>query len=320
MTVHLRAASAALLALLAAAPTPASAAGRAAAIPFSTGTPAYPESFSWSATLGRFLVGSVRHGTVGTVGRDGTYAPFITDDRLVSTVGILADDASGTLWVANADPGVGDRTGSATKGTLAGVGAYDLKTGKPKAYYDLGALRPGAHFANDVALDRAGNAYVTDSFAPLVYRIDTAGHPSVFAEDARFRTGEGFNLNGIAVAGDSLLVGQYNTGELFRIGLKAPRQVEPVSLPEPLKGADGFHLVDARHLVVVQNLGVDRTVELASTDGWRSARIVRTQKSAASMPTAATAAGGKLYVLDSRLDTLFDPKASKVATYSIEAF
>ena len=54
---------------------------------------------------------------------------------------------------------------------------------------------------------------------------------------------------------------------------------------------DGFRLVDDRHLIVVQNLGADRTVELASTDGWKSAKIVRQRKSVMSMPSAVTQVG-----------------------------
>ena len=86
-----------------------------------------------------------------------------------------------------------------TRGKLAAVATYDATTGAPRAYYDLSSLDPGAHLANDLVLDARGNAYVTDSFAPVIYRIDTKGHASIFARDARFKTGEGFNLNGIAM-------------------------------------------------------------------------------------------------------------------------
>lgn len=291
-----------------------------ASISFSAPT-AYPESVTWSAKLSKFLVSSVRRGTVGTVTPEGAYSPFVADERLVSTVGVLADDARDTLWVANSDPGAGERTAAATQGKLAGVATYDLVTGKAKAYYDLGALREGAHFANDIALDEAGNAYVTDSFAPLIYRIDTAGRASVFAESPLFHDADGFNLNGIAyLKSGHLLVGKYNSGEIFRVSLADPAQIEKVVLPEALKGADGFHLVDEERLVVVQSLGADRTVELISHDGWKSAAITRTARSAASMPTAATTAGDQVFVLDSRLDTLFDPKAEKVSDYTLEAF
>jgi hypothetical protein len=98
----------------------------------------YPETASWSAKQRTFFVSSVRHGTVGKVTLDGKYTPFVADDKLVSTVGLLADDAHNTLWVTNSDPGAGDRTDAATQGKLAGVAAYDETTGARRAYYDLG--------------------------------------------------------------------------------------------------------------------------------------------------------------------------------------
>lgn len=97
----------------------------------------YSESANWSSKQNRFFVGSVTHGTVGTVTQDGKYKPFIEDDKLVSTIGILVDDARNTLWVANSDPGAGTRTAVATQGKLAGIAKYDATTGKRLAYYDL---------------------------------------------------------------------------------------------------------------------------------------------------------------------------------------
>lgn len=281
----------------------------------------YPESVTWSARQHVFMVGSVRHGTVGKVTPDGRYTVFIKDSRLVSTLGLLVDDRRNVLWVTNADPGAGERTNEATRGKLAAVATYDATTGAPRAYYDLSSLDPGAHLANDLVLDARGNAYVTDSFAPVIYRIDTKGHASIFARDARFKTGEGFNLNGIAMhRGGYLLAGNYNSGELFRVDIDDPSKFEQVKLPEPLKGADGFNLIDDNHLVVVQNAGVDRTVELVSTDGWQTATIVRTQKSKQSMPTAAVKRNGHVYVLNSRIDTLFKPDAPKVSEYILQQF
>lgn len=281
----------------------------------------YPESVTYSTKQDSFMLGSVTQGLVARLDRDGTYLPFIADDRLVSTVGLLVDDARNTLWVTNSDPGAGARTAAATQGTLAAIATYDATTGAPKAYYDLGGLSAGAHFANDIALDAAGNAYVTDSFAPVIYRIDTEGKASIFAEDGRFLTEPGFNLNGIAWHEDGyLLVGKYNSGELFRISTSDPKDIQPVTLPATLTGADGIHLIDAQHLLVVQNLGADRIVELTSTDGWQSATITREAASTLSMPTAAVTVGDDIYVLNSRLDTLFDPEATKVGEYLLQKF
>jgi sugar lactone lactonase YvrE len=280
---------------------------------------AYPESVSWSAKQESFFTSSVHHGLVGKVSKDGHFSVFIRDPKLVSAVGILADDARNTIWVANSDPGAGDRTQPSTQGKLAAVATYDSRTGKAKAYYDLGRLSEGAHFANDLALDAEGNAYVTDSFAPIIYRITSSGETSIFAKNDLFKKGDGFNLNGIAWHHDGyLLVGKYNTGEIYRVDIHDPSHVEQVAIPEALVGADGFNLADDQHLFVVQNKGADRTVELTSTDGWKTAQISRVVKSELSMPTAATKAGKDVFVLNARLDTLFNPDAPKVSTYLLQ--
>lgn len=289
-------------------------------IAFST-EKSYPESFTYSQGQDMFLLGSVTQGLVAKLDRAGTYTDFITDERLISTVGLLVDDARNMLWVTNSDPGVGTRTDAATQGTLAAIATYDATTGAPLAYHDLGRLSEGAHFVNDIALDAAGNAYVTDSFAPVIYRIDTDGHATIFAQSPLFMTGDGFNLNGIAWHEDGyLLAGTYNSGALFRISTTDPTDIQPVTLPEALVGADGIHLIDSEHLLVVQNLGADRVVELMSTDGWHSATITREKASALSMPTAAAVVGEDIYILNSRLDTLFDPAATKVGSYLLQRF
>lgn len=281
----------------------------------------YAESMSWSATQNRFFVGSVTHGTIGTVSPDGDYRPIVTDETLVSTVGILVDDARNTLWAANSDPGAGTRTMAATQGKLAGVATYDATTGKRLAYYDLGALSEGSHFANDLALDAEGNAYVTDSFAPVIYKIDTAGKATIFARNPLFKDADGFNLNGIAYHDDGyLLVGKYNSGDLFKVNISDPTDVRKVKLPAPIKGADGFNLFDEKHLFIAVNLGADKTIELLSTDNWETATIAREIKSSASMPTAPTRVGADVWTLNSRLDTLFDPKADKVSDAVLQKF
>lgn len=281
---------------------------------------AYPEGIVWSARQQAFLVSSVRHGTIGKVSMSGAYSPFITDAQLVSSIGMALDTPRNVLWVAIGDPGSSTRSGPVTQGKLAAVASYDASTGKRLAYHDLGRLHAGSHLANDVALDRDGHVYVTDSFSPVVYRITAAGQASVFAQSPRF-AGEGFNLNGIVVHPDGyLLVNKHNSGELFRISLADPTRIEPVALPEALKGADGMVLREPHRLTLVQNGGVDRTIDLVSTDGWKSAALTRVQKSASSFPTTAAAVGKDLYVVGSRLDNLMTPGAPQINSFVLEKY
>lgn len=283
-----------------------------------TAKQAYPEGIAWSPAHKAFFVSSVRHGVVGKVTPQGRYAVFIRDEKLVSSAGLQFDARRNLLWVAVGDLGNSVSSSGATQGKLAAVAAYDATTGERRAYHDLGGLVEGGHFANDIALDAQGNVYVTDSFSPVIYRLDTRGQASVLVRSQLF-TGEGFNLNGIVHHADGyLLVSKHNSGELFRVGTKAPFEVRRVQLPEALKGADGLLLRTPNRLMVVQNSGADRVVELVSDDGWASAAIVSSSKSTMSFPTTATLVGTDLYVLNSRLDTLMAKDAAKVSDYLLQ--
>lgn len=283
-----------------------------------TAEQAYPEGISWSAPQKRFFVSSIHQGVIGKVAMNGHYTPFIRDARLVSSVGLQFDARRNLVWAAVGDLGNSVRSSPATQGKLAALAAYDATTGERRAYHDLGHLVEGGHFANDLALDAQGQVYVTDSFSPVIYRLDTQGKASVFVRSELF-TGEGFNLNGIVWHADGyLLVNKHNSGELFRIGTTGTPDIQRVALPEALKGADGLLLLAPNRLAVVQNSGADRVVELVSNDGWRSATIASEQKTAGSFPTTAARVGKSYYVLNSRLDTLMTQGAARVSDYLLQ--
>jgi sugar lactone lactonase YvrE len=101
----------------------------------------------------------------------------VQDERIPSVTGIEADEATNRLLVAVTD--------LEKKGWL---GIYDLTTGDNLAFVDFVPLLPNdpEHFINDIAVDTAGNAYVTDSLAGVIYRVDPAGNATIFLEDERF--------------------------------------------------------------------------------------------------------------------------------------
>jgi sugar lactone lactonase YvrE len=286
-------------------------------IPF-TADLVYPESAAWSAKQNAFFVTSVHRGVIGKLSKAGSYTPFITDEQLIGTVGIKVDAERNILWVANSDSGASLRSSEATQGKLAALVAYNATTGKRIAYHDLGKLSEGAHFANDIALDRKGNVYVTDSFAPNIYRVNAAGKASIFVTSELFK-GEGFNLNGIVYHPKGyLLVSKYNSGELYKIDINNPKQIEKVALPELLSGTDGLLLRSPNSLIAIQNLGIDRTLELVSNDDWKSATIKVVTKSNLPFPTTATQVGKDVYVLNAQLGSLFTPEAEKVSDYLLQ--
>lgn len=286
-----------------------------------SGTTIYPESASWSAEQNKFFVGSVRHGSIGTVDLTGSYKVLATDEALPSTFGIHVDDARDQIWVTVGDLGTSERSSPATTGKLAQVAVFDSKSGKRLALYDLASVGPGLRNANDVALDPFGNAYVTDSFAQVIYRIDTSGKLTVYADSPLLKTGEMFGLNGIVYHPDGyLLVGAWNSGEIFRISTSDPGQISKVVLPETFKGMDGINLTDPKHLVASVNVGAQRAVEITSDDGWATGKIAATKPAVSTFPSAVAVSGADAWILNSRIDSLLDPKANKVDHFILQNF
>ncbi len=214
----------------------------------------YPESIEYNPQTDKFLVGSFREGAVYEVDMDGEARRIVHDEHLISALGTRIDRAHNRLFVVTADLEASVRQSLGGSKSLAGVGIFDLTSGELLHFINLGVLYPdNEHLANDVAIDPAGNAYVTDSFSPVIYKIDPQGHPSIFLESEAF-IGKGINLNGIVYHPDGyLLVAKKSEGILFKIPLSAPEHFTKVELSDTLIGADGLTLAGQKELVVVAN-------------------------------------------------------------------
>lgn len=261
----------------------------------------HPEGVEWDAGRGRFLVSSVTRGSVTAVEDDGAHRVFAGGDGLPGSIGVHIDAERGRLLVAVADPAAFRDTSLAGVAKLA---AYDLGSGERLFLADLGALRPGArHFANDVTVGPGGTAYVTDSFAPVIYAVDPEGRPSVLVEDRRLsgmpngidHHPDGYLL--VAVAGDRGLV---------RVPPGAPGELETVALSEPF-AADGLVLRPDGALVAVAGVEGDGgprsdVLLVRSSDGWRTAEV--TARAPAGGATTATLRSGAVYVVNPHFEGL----------------
>ncbi|MEW9556504.1 SMP-30/gluconolactonase/LRE family protein [Nonomuraea sp. NPDC050783] len=227
---------------------PASAAeGRSTFLYEVPGERVFPESLAVDDARGIFYVSGAFDGTVyrGRKGRTEleVFLPAGGDGR--TTAQGLRLDARGLLYVAG--------------GVTGQMWVYDTRTRALVRRFDTGLT--DEVFINDVALDRAGNAYFTDSYTAVLWRLPAAEiKPSPMVGRAeRFidltgttvRYQDGFNLNGIVLEhhGRSLLTVQSNTGKLFRIGLDT-RQVTELPVEHgPLYGGDGMTFIGDRLLV-----------------------------------------------------------------------
>ncbi len=257
----------------------------------------FPEGIEWDAQRGHFLLGSLAEGTIFEVQDDGTITPLIENDKLMASVGIHIDAANDRLLVCNNNPAV--FAGPVEEGPIATLMAFDLETGEELFYADLSDLYEGdRHFANDVTVDAAGNAYVTNSFAPVIFQVDPEGNASIFLEDERF-AGEGFNLNGLDYHPDGyLLVAKANTGQLFKVPVDSPQDMTEVELDRAINGADGLVLREDGTLFAV--VASQTVVALQSADGWQTASVVAESELAQPATTAALR-DGEVYAIFAKL-------------------
>lgn len=283
----------------------------------------YPEGIAFRADREEFLVTSLRLGEIGAVSRQGTYTKLVDDPDLLSVIGIKYDAKNRRILACNSHPGATSVKTDKAPGSVAQLMVYG-SDGTRQGAYDLAALRPGVpHFCNDMAVDGKGNVYVTDSFAPVIYRVTQDGQASVFMEHPAFASpdpGKAFGLNGIVFHPDGyLLVNHMALGKLLKVDL-ASRSVEEVGLERPIEGADGMVLINTSALAVVQNGltgGPKQIVRLVTQDGWRNASLSGTSPAGEVTPTTAAVAGSQVYAIDARLSELFDGKGPRSSVFAI---
>lgn len=280
----------------------------------------YAEGIGYNPVSNEFLVSSLHYGIIGAVSMDGKYRQWSRSggEQFMSSFGIKVDAPRGRVLVCVSDLGVGAKSTAASKHKFSGVAAYDIMTGQLRDFTNLARLLPNdEHFANDLTVDAEGNIYVTDSFAPVIYKIDTNNVASVAFNDSRFG-GEGIKLNGIVAHPDGyLLAVRMDSGDLYKFNLKT-KEITQVALPMPMPGGDGLLLDADNNLMLVQNdKGVVR--RLHSTDGWKTASLTGSTQSPLSYPTTLTTVNGKAYVLEAKLPELFEAAAPKSDSFDIVA-
>jgi len=196
-------------------------------------------------------------------------------------------------------------------GGLAIVTVYDRQTGALVVRFSGG---PDSAFTNDLDLAPNGDAYVTNSLVPVLYRIPAAalnqaqqdvqplpvflswdGTPFEFVPDT-------VNANGIVVSPDGqfLLVVSFASGQLFRVRL-ADREVTEVDLGgASLLGGDGMVLTADRVLYVVL-APTNEVVKLQMDATYKQGELVsRTTDPTFVTPTTAAIAGQRLLVVNSQ--------------------
>ncbi|HSK84278.1 MAG TPA: SMP-30/gluconolactonase/LRE family protein [Rubrobacter sp.] len=212
------------------------------------GEQVFPEGVAYRADTGDFYVGSTTDGTVfqGNVEGGSKEAEVFLEpesDGRTTAIGMEVDE-EGRLFIAG--------------GATGRIFVYDTESGDQIGRLDTPDAE--ATFLNDVAVTPDGDAYVTDSLRPVLFRVPSTAdgvgeaEPWLNFEGTPAEYEEGFNLNGIDATEDGryLVAVQSNTGELFRIDIESKEVIEIDRGRDTLTNGDGL-LLDGRTVYVVRN-------------------------------------------------------------------
>jgi sugar lactone lactonase YvrE len=268
----------------------------------------YPEGIAYDSASDVYFVSSARLGSVGKVTPAGVYSSLINDPSFKSTYGVKVHPDGKRLFVCVSDANYSKFTSPDTRKKMTRLIGIDMTTGKKMDDIDLSKLVQGNHFANDLTFDDQKNAYVTDSFSNVIYKVTPGGQASVLADSPMFKT-EGIGLNGIVYhSAGYLLTVSSGTGAIYKIDLKNSKNISKVAIDQFFVNGDGLLLTGNQKLVIVQNGGSDKIYELTSEDNWSSAKLSASTLAADrfTYPSTATMAKDKVWIMNAKFSELTD--------------
>jgi len=268
----------------------------------------FPESVT-STKDGTLYVGSFNNGGVTKVAPgdkpEQLVKPGANDSR--STLGVLADEKSGILYVCSNDiSGFGVAGPSDTKG--AWLKTFDLKTGAPKGSF---ALADPKSLCNDIVVGTDGTAYVSDSFTPNVYSLRPGGTAlEVWATDPKLAPvgKDGVGLDGIAIGADgNLYATTFVPGKLFRIAMKDGKagEVTELKTSRTLDHADALRAF-GDGLLVIEGAG---RLDKVTVNGDEAQ--IETIKDGLAEPVSVTVVGNTGWVAEGKLSYIIGDNKGK---------
>ncbi|KAF3577922.1 hypothetical protein DY000_02028290 [Brassica cretica] len=235
----------------------------------------FRECAKWDDVGRRFLVSFMDGGGIGEVvpSDDGDIGALrevtlVKDADLAgnASLGIVIDRDRNRLLVAVADL-FGNR--------YSALAAYDMYTWRRVFLAELSGQSKEKSFADDVAVDARGNAYVTDAKGSKIWKVDVNGELVSTIESPLFTPRGWYNnlvaLNGIVYHPDGFLIVIHTfSGLLYKIDLTDDKVTVVEVTGGTLRFGDGLELL-SRTKIVVAGSPSARLVE--SSDGWRTATV-----------------------------------------------
>ena len=223
-------------------------------------------------------------------------------DGLTSIFGVFADDRSNTLYACSGTPG-GPPGGPPPPPSA--LHTFDLKTGAPKGHY---VFPTQGGFCNDIAVDKDGNAYATDTNNMQVVVLKKGAKELVVWSAPDAFGPKGGVLDGIAVLGDRVVTNTLLTSKIWATPIgkdgKAGATVE-VKLDTPVERPDGMRSFGKNSLLVAEG-GSGGKLSKVVIEGDSGKRTVL-KEGFPDGPVAVTVVGTTAYVLEGQLGAMRGP-------------
>ncbi len=262
------------------------------------GDQVFPEGITYDPTSNSFFVGSTSNGTIfrGNLssGQVSVFSAAGLDGR-TAAIGMKVDSKTRRLWVAGGGTGL--------------IFVYNADTGMLIRKY----ATPQAEqtFLNDVALAPNGDAYITDSRRPVLFKIGGAGaQPGELESWLDFTnspvafTSGATALNGIVVSqdGNYIVVVHSAAQKLFSITVatKAIREVDLAGKPQ---GGDGMVLDGQLLYVLARTPESDAIVRIEMAADFSRGTIKDSFRDASfAFPTTIAKVGNRMLVVNSQFN------------------
>lgn len=199
-------------------------------------------------------------------------------------------------------------------GATGRVDVYSTRTGRLIRTFTNGGGAGAPTFLNDVAVAPNGDAYVTDSVRPVLYRIPAAQIRNgrrqtqplqVFRRfgGTAFTYRAGFNANGIAItpAGKYAVIVQSGTGKLFRVGLQDSSVKRVQTGAARVLNGDGLVLRGSTLYVIRNRQELITKIQL-SRFARRGTVVSETTDESLAFPTTAAVVGDRMLLVNSQFD------------------
>lgn len=235
----------------------------------------FPEGITLDPVTNDLFVGSIFNGTIVKVPNGELTAEIFANEApnvlTRGAVGLKVDNVNNLLWACDTNLGADP---ALPGGTLTGLSLVDASVVVTHEF-------PGANdFCNDIALDAAGNVFVTESATGQVLTVDAANvltpnSLELFVASAGIAANGGFGANGLALTGGALFVANTTAGTIVRFDptaadVAATEQIVAIIEGDVantlLSGPDGMLALSDTEILIVENglfgAGLNRLVKL----------------------------------------------------------